>query len=81
MTIQQANLIAALAGGVGLALVGYCVYFDHKRRAHPDFRRKLIESKSLILFGGNCLTEPHNGKQNYKKCFETRNSTLLILVR
>ena len=49
MTIQQTNLIAALAGGVGLALVGYCFYFDHKRRSHPDFRKNLIESTNQII--------------------------------
>jgi import receptor subunit TOM20 len=39
------NMSVALAGGVGLAFLGYCFYFDHKRRNHPEFRKRLIESK------------------------------------
>jgi len=27
------------------AFIGYCVYFDHKRRSHPDFRKKLREKR------------------------------------
>jgi len=43
--VAQTNLMAAVAGGLGLALVGYCVYFDHKRRSAPDFKKKLIEKR------------------------------------
>jgi import receptor subunit TOM20 len=39
------NMSVALFGGAGLAFLGYCFYFDHKRRSHPDFKKKLIESK------------------------------------
>lgn len=42
--VVQGNMVTAVAGGLGLAFVGYCVYFDHKRRSDPDFKRKLIES-------------------------------------
>ena len=42
--VVQPNMMTAVAGGLGLAFVGYCVYFDHKRRSQPDFKRKLIES-------------------------------------
>lgn len=41
------NMGVALAGGLGLAFVGYCVYFDKKRRSHPDFKKKLLESNSI----------------------------------
>ena len=41
--------VTFIAGGVGLALLGYCVYFDRKRRSHPDFRKNLIESIYLEL--------------------------------
>jgi hypothetical protein len=34
----------AIAGGLGLAFFGFCVYYDHKRRSHPDFRKNLIAS-------------------------------------
>lgn len=44
------NMGVALAGGLGLAFVGYCVYFDQKRRSHPDFKKKLIESNQTHIF-------------------------------
>ena len=44
-TVKPNLVVAAVAGGLGLAFVGYCVYFDHKRRSDPAFKRKLIESK------------------------------------
>ncbi len=35
-------IVAAVSLGVGF--VGYCVYFDHKRRSAPEFRQKLKAS-------------------------------------
>lgn len=32
------------AAGVGLCFLGYCIYFDRKRRSDPFFRQKLRES-------------------------------------
>ena len=34
------------AAGAGLCFIGYCVYFDQKRRSDPDFKKKLKESES-----------------------------------
>jgi mitochondrial import receptor subunit TOM20 len=42
------QVAVAIASGVGLAFLGYCVYFDRKRRSDPDFKRKLRES--MICF-------------------------------
>ena len=40
------NSILGLAVGVcGLAFLGYCVYFDNKRRKDPNFKKKLRERK------------------------------------
>lgn len=42
-----------LAVGVcGLAFVGYCVYFDNKRRNDPNFKKKLRERKCALLLEG-----------------------------
>ena len=41
--ISKSLSIAAGAAAVGF--IGYCVYFDHKRRSDPDFRKKLKESR------------------------------------
>ena len=38
------KMSVAIAGGLGVAFLGYCVYFDHKRRSHPDFKKNLVES-------------------------------------
>lgn len=35
---------------LGAAFIGYCIYFDQKRRSDPDFRKKLKERKLRILF-------------------------------
>lgn len=44
MSIFSKNLSTIIVGGLGVAFLGYCVYFDHKRRSHPDFKKRLIES-------------------------------------
>lgn len=35
----------SLAVGVAGIFVGYCFYFDQKRRNNPDFKKKLRERK------------------------------------
>ncbi|KAK3608574.1 hypothetical protein CHS0354_042563 [Potamilus streckersoni] len=42
------------AAGVGLCFLGYCIYFDQKRRSDPLFKQKLIEKRK-------------KAKQNQKK--------------
>lgn len=43
MLSQTALTVAA--AGVGLCFLGYCVYFDRKRRSDPFFRQKLRERR------------------------------------
>lgn len=38
---KNAVVAASLAGA---AFVGYCIYFDHKRRTAPDYKEKLRQS-------------------------------------
>merc|ERR1712071_127638 len=33
--------IGIVAGACGLGFLGYCIYFDQKRRRDPDFKKKL----------------------------------------
>ena len=33
--------VSVVAGVGAAALLGYCIYFDHKRRSAPDFKEKL----------------------------------------
>jgi len=35
------------AAGAGLCFIGYCIYFDHKRRSDPNFKAKLRERRRL----------------------------------
>nr|CAB3267163.1 mitochondrial import receptor subunit TOM20 homolog [Phallusia mammillata] len=45
MIDMNKNTVLAIAGVCGTAFVGYCIYFDRKRRSDPDFRRKLKERR------------------------------------
>ncbi|KMR04721.1 mitochondrial import receptor subunit tom20-like protein [Lasius niger] len=43
---------AAVGIAVGIAgiFVGYCFYFDQKRRSDPDFKKKLRELRKTLVF-------------------------------
>ena len=41
---SNSRLALATIAGAGICFVGYCIYFDRKRRSHPDFRKRLNES-------------------------------------
>lgn len=46
------GLLAALAACGAVAFLGYCVYFDRKRRADPAFKRRLRDSESEAAEAG-----------------------------
>ncbi len=46
--LNQRLVLAGIAAGT-LAFVSYCIYFDKKRRSHPDFKKNLRQSKPLSL--------------------------------
>ncbi|KAL5008692.1 hypothetical protein ScPMuIL_014273 [Solemya velum] len=33
------------AASAGICFIGYCIYFDHKRRSHPNFKKLLREKR------------------------------------
>jgi len=43
MSTKTLGLAAAGAGLLGF--IGYCFYFDKKRRSDPDFKKKLLEKR------------------------------------
>lgn len=44
--VMSGKLFASVLAGVcGTIFLGYCIYFDHKRRSDPQFKQKLRESK------------------------------------
>ena len=40
-TMVEARTLKIVAGIGAAAFLGYCIYFDKKRRSAPDFREKL----------------------------------------
>jgi len=40
------STLGIAAGILGSLFVGYCVYFDHKRRSDPQFRQKLKQRRA-----------------------------------
>lgn len=41
-------MLGFAVGVFGLAFLGYCVYFDNKRRSDPNFKKKLRERKCAL---------------------------------
>ncbi|KAI0978644.1 hypothetical protein GJ496_000527 [Pomphorhynchus laevis] len=41
-SIISSRIFKSLAFACGVSFLGYCVYFDQKRRSAPDFKEKLI---------------------------------------
>ncbi|KAM3176743.1 hypothetical protein ACTXT7_005904 [Hymenolepis weldensis] len=39
------NLVKLAAAGAAVGFIGYCIYFDRKRRSDPNFRTKLIQRR------------------------------------
>ncbi|ESZ97675.1 import receptor subunit tom-20 [Sclerotinia borealis F-4128] len=39
--VQTSTIVAASVGTVATGLVAYAIYFDHKRRTDPNFRKQL----------------------------------------
>lgn len=37
--------IGIAAGVAGTIFIGYCIYFDSKRRSDPDYKKKVRERK------------------------------------
>lgn len=40
--------IGIAAGVAGTLFLGYCIYFDNKRRKDPDYKKKVRERKSKM---------------------------------
>ncbi|TKS68763.1 Mitochondrial import receptor subunit TOM20 -like protein [Collichthys lucidus] len=50
--VMMGGKTSALAAGVcGALFVGYCIYFDRKRRSDPNFKNRLREPKFLETLG------------------------------
>ena len=49
---SDSKSVAIMAGLGATAFVGYCIYFDHKRRSAPDFKEKLKAKRKRAATGG-----------------------------
>ena len=52
----MSSKLAIVAATAGAAFLGYCIYFDHKRRSAPDFKKKLREKRSKAKAGSGKKT-------------------------
>lgn len=41
------QVIGIAAGVLGSLFVGYCIYFDHKRRVDPEYKKKVRDREYL----------------------------------
>ncbi|XP_033734201.1 mitochondrial import receptor subunit TOM20 homolog [Pecten maximus] len=44
------------AAGAGLCFLGYCAYFDYKRRSDPNFKEKLRERRRTVKLSNSKKT-------------------------
>uniref|UniRef100_A0A8C7NRU9 Translocase of outer mitochondrial membrane 20 n=1 Tax=Oncorhynchus mykiss TaxID=8022 RepID=A0A8C7NRU9_ONCMY len=47
--MMGAKTSTMVAGVAGALFIGYCVYFDRKRRSDPNFKKRLQERKSYDM--------------------------------
>ena len=47
--------IGIAAGVAGTLFIGYCIYFDNKRRSDPDYKKKVRERKTLLFKNNEVL--------------------------
>lgn len=45
MDLSNVSKTTVAVGVAGALFIGYCFYFDHKRRATKDFKKKLHEKR------------------------------------
>uniref|UniRef100_A0A914UJZ0 Mitochondrial import receptor subunit TOM20 n=1 Tax=Plectus sambesii TaxID=2011161 RepID=A0A914UJZ0_9BILA len=44
-SLSRSQMVAVAGGLAGAAFIGYCIYFDHKRRSAPDYKHKVLENR------------------------------------
>ncbi|XP_061174746.1 mitochondrial import receptor subunit TOM20 homolog [Saccostrea echinata] len=49
--LYSSTLVKCAVAGAGLCFLGYCIYFDNKRRSHPDFKKRLKERRNKSKVG------------------------------
>lgn len=56
--------VIAVLGILGTAFVGYCIYFDRKRRSHPDYKKNVLKSKRVAFSNCHVFTAMSLGRKS-----------------
>ncbi|XP_050732240.1 mitochondrial import receptor subunit TOM20 homolog [Eriocheir sinensis] len=62
MAMSYRSALGVCAGVAGALFLGYCLYFDHRRRSDPNFKKKLRERRRRANRGrpgGGAVTWPN----------------------
>ncbi|KAH8235401.1 hypothetical protein KR038_007019 [Drosophila bunnanda] len=59
--------ISVSLGLTAALIVGYCVYFDRKRRSSPDFRKRLFERRRRMSAPSSTASSPPKGPRDGNK--------------
>ncbi|XP_063699048.1 mitochondrial import receptor subunit TOM20 homolog B-like [Culicoides brevitarsis] len=60
MTELSRTAIVAGLGTAAVAFLGYCIYFDHKRRSDPEYKKKVRERRRRQKKAGAKRTQMPN---------------------
>jgi len=61
--VQTSTVVAATVGTVATSLVAYAIYFDHRRRTDPGFRKQLKRESKRQARAAKEEAEAHTSKQ------------------
>ncbi|KAL3427426.1 MAS20 protein import receptor [Phlyctema vagabunda] len=61
--VQTSTIVAATVGTVATGLVAYAVYFDHRRRTDPNFRKQLKKESKRQARAAKEEAEAHTTRQ------------------
>jgi len=61
--VQTSTIVVATVGTVATCILGYAVYFDHRRRTDPNFRKQLKRESKRQARAAKEQAEAHTSKQ------------------
>jgi len=61
--VQPSTIVAATIGTVATGIIAYAVYFDHKRRTDPSFRKQLKKESKRQVRAAKEEAEAHTVRQ------------------
>jgi len=61
--VQTTTIVAATVGTIATGLLAYAIYFDHRRRTDPNFRKQLKRESRRQARAAKEEAEAHTNKQ------------------